>query len=392
MVELVKPLHGKKRIESAGKVLRRNNLQPGEYDDHYKMSVEEAFAIAHNWRSAHMLPLLRVRQDVSAKCRAFEKGALTAARLKRMHAIRRKLQRPFTLYQIQDIAGCRVILANMGEVERMVDIYRQGGSKHTINNEDNYILTPKTDGYRSHHLILNFRGDGEQDAYNRLTVELQVRSRLQHVWATAVEAVGLIRHESLKNGRGSVDWLRFFQLMSAEFSEHEGGGAVPGTPSSMVERRREIRELAKLLDAVTVLDSYRVAIDMSEKWDIEPGFDRYFLLQFDYDTRQVSVEPFHEYALGSERYIEEESRHAARNTVLVEVDAIADLRRAFPNYFLDVTVLNARLNEVIHNLPLADDARAPAGAADRPALPKQDWEFLKNWRFWRHKAKDKPKH
>lgn len=392
MADLVRPLYSKSQIEKAGKVLRRRDLQPNELDEHYGLTTEEAFAIAHNWRSAHVVPLLRVRQDVSAKCRAFETGALTAARLKRMQAIRRKLQRPFTLYQIQDIAGCRAILADMAEVQKMVALYRNGGSRHTVQKEDDYIVSPKPDGYRSHHLILNFRGQGDLEIYNRQTVELQLRSRLQHVWATAVEAVGLIRHENLKNGKGDADWLRLFQLMSAEFSEHELGGPVPGTPASAEERRQEIRDLALKLNAATILDSYRVAIDLTEEWYVRSGLDRYFLLQFDYATRQVSVEPFSEYAIGSDRYIEEEMHNQSRNTVLVEVDAVTDLKRAFPNYFLDVTVFNERLDEVIHGRPLAHNAAPLTQAADAGEEPtRRNWEFLKNWSLWKSKGKNKPR-
>jgi len=390
MREVIRPLYSKREIERAGKVLRRTDLQVEQFHEHYDLTTEDAFAIAHNWRNAHMVPLLKVRQDVSVKCRKFQSGALTAARLKRMHAIRRKLQRPFTLYQIQDIAGCRAILADMDEVNQMVALYRNGGSRHELSKEDNHIAEPKPDGYRSHHLILKFRGEGDLAVFNRQTVELQLRTRLQHVWATAVEAVGLIRREALKNGRGSEDWLRLFQLMSSEFAELEGQPPVFTTPQSARERRSEIRDLAKRVDAPSVLDSYRVALNLTEQWRVDPAFDRYFLLQFDYDTRQVRVEPFDEYAVGAERYIQEETENSKRNTVLVEVDALADLKRAFPNYFLDVTVFNSHLQDVINGLPLT----APAPEGKSPTIPRagrQDWDFLKNWRFWKARARQKPR-
>lgn len=157
---------------------------------------------------------------------------------------------------------------------------------------------------------MNFVGEGDLEIYNRQTVEVQLRTRMQHVWATAVEAAGLIRHENLKNGKGSADWLRLFKLMSAEFAEYENGALVPDTPASPRERRQEIRDLVRLLDALAVLDSYRIAINETENWQVEVGLDRYFLLQFDYETQQVRVEPFEEYAAGSERYIQEETQHS----------------------------------------------------------------------------------
>ena len=46
----------------------------------------------------------------------------------------------------------------------------------------------------------------------RAKVELQLRTRLQHAWATANEIVGTFRREELKSGEGGPDWLRYFVL------------------------------------------------------------------------------------------------------------------------------------------------------------------------------------
>jgi ppGpp synthetase/RelA/SpoT-type nucleotidyltranferase len=65
----------------------------------------------------------RLRQQLAGRARGT--GSITAARLKRMESIRRKLARgPHTLLQMQDLAGCRVIVPTMTEVARLVDRYR----------------------------------------------------------------------------------------------------------------------------------------------------------------------------------------------------------------------------------------------------------------------------
>lgn len=51
--------------------------------------------------------------------------------------------------------------------------------------------------------------------------EVQIRTQLQHAWATTVEAVGLFRGEQLKNHQGSAECLRFFELISGELAEAE---------------------------------------------------------------------------------------------------------------------------------------------------------------------------
>jgi hypothetical protein len=387
MADLPKPLYSKREVVSAGKVLRQKLIEGQPFDD-YGLAMPDAFRIAHNWRDAHMYPLLRVRQELGGKVRSIEQGAFTSARLKRMNAIRRKLKRPFTLYQMQDIAGCRAVLRSMEEVSRLVDVYRSGGSRHRIADEDDYIARPKDDGYRSHHLILKYCGAEDDAVYNRQTVEVQIRTRLQHSWATAVEAVGLIRKENLKGGAGSADWLRFFQLMSAHFAELERCPIASNTPATAKERKAEIIALAAKLDAYATLDDYKLAIKGTERWQVQ-SFDRYFLLQFDYESRTVHVEPFMDYALGSERYIEEEAEHATtKNTVLVEVDKVADLKKAFPNYFLDVTAFNERLSELLWGDPIAQGESASRGVPPKRATIPHDWAVtLRNWKFWKAKGR-----
>lgn len=347
-MDLAIPEFSKKEVVKAGKVLREDIVMDAEVLDRIQnehMGVLLAFRIAHNWRDAHMWPLLRVRQELSGKVRSIEHGAVTAARLKRMASIRRKLRRPITLYQMQDIAGCRVILRSMKEVNRLVGIYHGGGSRHAIQSEDDYILTPKPDGYRSHHIILKFCGTDEAEIYNRQTVELQIRTRLQHAWATAVEAVGLIRHENIKGGGGDADWRRFFELMSTELAYIEGCELVPTANMSRDDVQKEIRDLSKRIKAVSTLETYNRAINYAVGYGNTNA--RYFLLQFNYETQQVSVEPFFSFDIGSQRYIEEEKKQGRMNSVLVEVNKVSDLKKAFPNYFLDVRTFTDRLKAVL---------------------------------------------
>jgi Region found in RelA / SpoT proteins len=88
-----------------------------------------------------------------------------------------------------------------------------------LREEDDYIARPKPDGYRSHHLMFNFRDRRNAGIHDGRRIEVQLRTRLQHSWATAVEAVGLFRGEDLKGNQGNPKWLRLFTLMSAEFAE-----------------------------------------------------------------------------------------------------------------------------------------------------------------------------
>ncbi|WP_457767666.1 RelA/SpoT domain-containing protein [Cyanobium sp. ULC082] len=73
----------------------------------------------------------------------------------------------------------------------------RGALKHKLLRVDNYQAEPKPSGYRGIHLIYRYRSN-KSETYNGLLLEVQIRSPLQHAWATAVETVGTFLKQSLK--------------------------------------------------------------------------------------------------------------------------------------------------------------------------------------------------
>jgi len=145
-----------------------------------------------------------------------------------------------TLTQIQDIGGSRVIVETSGVLTSLIEQYRAGFCANKLRTDTSYIENPRPTGYRSHHFVFEYVPLlDEQWAYEGRRIELQLRTRLQHAWATAVEAVGLVRREDLKAGEGNSEWLRFFELVASEFAEFESSPPVPGAPSQK-DRQREI--------------------------------------------------------------------------------------------------------------------------------------------------------
>jgi hypothetical protein len=324
-------------VVKAGKLLRGHHETPST-------ELIEAFRIAHAWRDAHALPMRRIRQEVARKARQVDPAAVTPGRMKRMKSIRKKLRRQaWDLLQIQDIGGCRAIASGPTELSEILRHFKEG-CRHELVAEHDHISFPKLDGYRSHHLVLRYRpsdGDGPETAQ---LIEVQLRTRLQHAWATAVEAVGLVRGEDLKGGGGSAEWLRLFALMGTELSLEEGFAAVPGTPLCARERRHEMRGLEGRLDAIANLDSFRRIIDRTSAAQASPG--QVFLIQYDNSNMTVSAKPFSSLAAGAQSY-EAAERGGAVDTVLVELDRAADLRQAYPNYYLDVGLFTKRLARML---------------------------------------------
>jgi hypothetical protein len=105
------PCYSKNKVVKAGEALR-GKLVTGEVTP----EIVEIFRAAYNWRDAHAYPMRRIRFELAAKAKRVHAKGITAARLKRMQSIRKKLRRiNSTLVQIQDLGGCRAILYSMAD-------------------------------------------------------------------------------------------------------------------------------------------------------------------------------------------------------------------------------------------------------------------------------------
>jgi ppGpp synthetase/RelA/SpoT-type nucleotidyltranferase len=368
-------------VKRAGEVIASNLI----WTEETAPKIREAFSIANNWRDSHAYPMRSIRYSALYHMKQHGLTGVTAARLKRMQAIRRKLRRiRRSLNQLQDLGGCRIILPTIADVHTLVGAIKDH-IKHNIRDEDNYIIGPKKDGYRSHHLMLNFRGRGATEIYNGRRVELQVRTRLQHSWATAVEAVGLFRNEELKNHQGSEEWLRLFMLMSAEFAEAERCPIPPNCPEGYT-RQQEIKDLAKSLDAVSVLESVSYGIHGTD-FPLTPGYrPTHYLIRYDHATKTVHVEPHRKVIAATHSYdiAEEEDNETGKDTqnvVLVEVDKIENLKAAYPNYFGDVDLFKSQLRSITLGKSAAEYLAAKRPARPQPPAEREDPSWLRRNRF-----------
>lgn len=361
------------QVAKAGKFLKEEILWSDEDYEH----IVEMFRIANNWRDSHMLPMRRMRMELVAQLRKAKLKGVTAARVKRMPSIRRKLQRLSTkLNQIQDLGGCRVILPTVDDVNLLVTRHKEQ-SRHIFREEDNYIACPKSGGYRSHHLVYKFQDDGAAESYSGRRIEVQVRTRLQHSWATAVEAVGLLRNEDLKAGIGDADWLRLFELVSAEFALDEGCQEPSNVPGRS-ERVAEIKELNRTLGADKKLEQFRAAVARSASY-YPPSTEKseYYLIRFDNAHNSVDIKLYSKALAGTASYGEMELQDSKNrknvDAVLVEVDKVENLREAYPNYFGDVALFTQSLRKIAGLAPLSyslpPQELAPRRPKEKPYYP-----------------------
>lgn len=98
---------------------------------------------------------------------------------------------------MQDIGGARFVFDTIEALERCKKTLEDfTPSGFTFVRTTDYIETPKQSGYRSIHYVYQYHS--EDTELDGLKIELQIRTRLEHSWAMAVETASLISRTSLK--------------------------------------------------------------------------------------------------------------------------------------------------------------------------------------------------
>lgn len=212
----------KNQINKAGEILKdREN-----YDDVKIIWAEDVLTF---WRTLHGYPINTFQATLRDKIKLLNKEALVAQRLKRAPSIISKLQRNenMLLSRMQDISGVRAVLKTIKDIRELEENYKKSKFKHELTGGKDYIQEPKSSEYRGIHLIYKYVNPTIESA-NGLKIELQIRTKLQHTWATAVETMGTFLDYSLKSSEGPQRWLDFFSMTSSAFAFFEKSEPVPG--------------------------------------------------------------------------------------------------------------------------------------------------------------------
>ncbi len=308
--------------------------------------VDVAADILSNWRSAHSFPLHTFAIRLKKIAAGIDTDALVVRRLKRTPSILKKLKRDQTskmkMSRMQDVAGTRVVLSDIKKVEELLEIYRKSrGTKHKLHKLKNYIKEPKNDGYRSAHLVYKYYSDKNSE-YDGLSVEIQVRTKLQHFCATAVETVDHFTRQAIKSNEGEKDWMDFFRLASSVFAIAEKMPTVPNTPQDKEELYNQVVYLANKLDVVKKMTEWTRIHKIIEGIEKEnPKKFDYYLLELDLNTKELKINGFtkNQEEFANSEYSKREERMLRnkedKDIVLVSAETSKELRKAYPNYFLD---------------------------------------------------------
>ncbi|MBI2105400.1 RelA/SpoT domain-containing protein [Candidatus Woesearchaeota archaeon] len=349
--------YSKSKIDWAGDILISDSSL---FED-----KNRALEILDNWRAIHRYPLHIFKNRLKRVSEKVDnKDALTVQRLKRLPSILKKLQRKYygneptmKLSQMQDIAGCRVVVSNVELAKKLYkDGYIKGDLKHKKVNEKDYISSPKDDGYRSIHLIYRYKSDkeGKKD-YNGLLVEVQIRSKLQHLWATAIETVDFFTRQAIKSNEGQKEWMDFFRLVSSAFAIMENSPLVPNTPTDKEELYSQIKKREKELQVMKIMKGWTQAVRVFKQATKESSRWQFFLLELDIIGEKLTVSAYtkEEWDKAIQDYAKTEKRNEGKkeyDVVLVGADTTNDLEKAYPNYFVDTEEFLENLKKVLNKL------------------------------------------
>jgi hypothetical protein len=314
------------------------------------MGFGQALDISGNWRSSHGYPLHVMYQCLQRAAKEVDRHGLVSKRQKRMPSIIAKLRREETmqLTQMQDLGGCRAAVRSIGKTDQLVKLFQARNFEAfelDPSKTKDYITNPKEDGYRSVHLIYKYRGDSQGGAFKGLKIEVQIRSRLQHAWATALETIDAFTGQRLKTRLGEhfwdqaamEPWKRFFVIVSALMAMIEKRPLVPG----VILGDELISEFCKLCEQLNIPDIFEgLSVGVAKSTVKMPKHMQAYILQLDSQKRSTTAWPFRTNKEAEERLLELEKKNADIphiQTVMASASSVQALRSAYPSYYADTS-------------------------------------------------------
>ncbi|MDO4712620.1 MAG: RelA/SpoT domain-containing protein [Candidatus Saccharibacteria bacterium] len=336
-----KPDYSNAQIDKAGDTIRK-------YGYARDQSVGARLVI-DEWRIAHEYPMHTFNVTLRRKAKSIYPDAIVARRLKRLHTIIDKIsnrQRRMRLSQMQDIGGVRAIMKTIRQVYQLRDIYTEPGRfPHELTAVHDYIADPQQSGYRGVHLVFRFNNSqGRQPdsrCWDGLNVEIQLRTELQHTWATGVEVVGTMRRENLKAGQGSSDWLQLFEYLASIIALLEDSPTLPQHKNMTAQLLfKRAKQLSSRLQAEARLSGWLAAMNVSTKMKRSSRY-HYNILTIDPEQHLLTIQGFKKDNLaGANKLLARlEQTSPDLQPVLVAAGDITSLKRAYPNYLLDTRKL-----------------------------------------------------
>lgn len=337
----IKLVYSRSKVKKAGEAIRKSEVS------------QEAIMILQNYRAAHLYPLTIIKNLVWKNLKQCAPNAIIARRLKRLPTIIDKLKRKtldgstknaICLTRMQDIGGCRVIVANKEQlmlINARMDVSRNVHSSKVTD----YNKNPKPTGYRGIHRVYKCYDKLDNHDWKGFAIELQLRTKLQHLWATTVEIVDLCEGLTLKTNPYSGDtlWISFFCEMSDFFADEEGFIHLANEQKNI--KKNKLLFIDRELNAIQKLKSFNSIF--SDKLIINlHKHHRYAIIAINRKEEKTYYRFFKEKQKieAIKLYAQLESDEGW-NGLFVEMDDLRQLELAYPNYLIDTRLFINKFKE-----------------------------------------------
>lgn len=309
--------------------------------------TRKAAAVLEEWRRRHALPLADMRGIINAQLETLQPDAIVVHRLKREPSIVAKLRRRdgMDLARMQDLGGIRAVVRDHERLQALAGGFTATGFVHSFVRPYDYIAKPKDDGYRSLHLIHRYQNPAVPESHG-LLVEVQLRTEIQHAWATALETVDAFLQSSLKSSQGPDEWQEFFRLSGAALALLEGcpvNAAFAGRAAKDIFAETAVQ--MELLLVPQKLRSYANAVRVITGAETTHTC---FLIELNLTSGTVNYRSFAAEHEANREYPAAEARakESGALVVLAVAESVEKLREAYPNYFMQTDRFVALLEEV----------------------------------------------
>jgi hypothetical protein len=219
-------------------------------------------------------------------------------RLKRKESILKKLYRSngnFELGAMDDIAGCRVIVNSVSEVYKVYNeiLNLKEAKEIDIKKTKDYIKNPEKSGYRSLHVIIK-QTLKQENIDRKYRIELQIRTKLQHYWSTAVEAMSEIDNVEYKDptliSKGNTriqSCLQFFKVISKLFDCCENND-----DELKEELANSVRTNDNFKEIIEDLKAARNSVTINMQKNSAQGGEGLYLLELSRETQELTIHSY----------------------------------------------------------------------------------------------------
>lgn len=281
----------RKQATAAGKILKE--LIGQQNSEEYRKQI----LILDSWRHQHEEPAQIFFKKLVGIINKYP-DAMATYRLKRKESILKKLYRSngnFELGAMDDIAGCRAIVNSVSEVYEVYNeiLNLKEAGEIDIKKTKDYIENPEKSGYRSLHIIIK-QTLKQENIDRQYRIELQIRTKLQHYWSTAVEAMSEIDNVEYKDptlvSEGNTriqSCLQFFKVISKLFACCENND-----DEFKEELANSVRTNNNFKEIIEDLKAARNSVTINMQKNIAKSGEGLYLLELSRETQELTIHSY----------------------------------------------------------------------------------------------------